>query len=52
MFEWTEWTESFSDGYKDGVSFHMYLDFEAKDDDRYCSDNEYARGFDRAGDDS
>ena len=47
-----EWSESFSDGYADGKRFHIDMDFEAKDNNRYYSDDEYARGFDQAGDDS
>ena len=40
------------DGYDDGILFHMDLDFNAKDEDRYQDDENYRRGFDQAGEDS
>ena len=45
-------TESWKDGYDDGILFHMELDFDAKDEDRYQDDEDYRRGFDQAGEDS
>lgn len=44
--------DSWKDGYDDGVLFHMNLDLNARDDDRYADDPDYRAGFDQAGEDS